>query len=225
MPSDPTRAYGPMGNYLFDIEVLLRALHEAKQRAEHDFGRDILPRLIETHDVHAYDFAQNRVPGIRDYEELGYWRDVGTIDAYFAANQAVRTCGRRALICPPPGGWCVPATTKGPTLRVFKGQIENSTIGAGSIVKGGRVPDTTARGGDRRGRRAGRLHRHGQYGHRPRRKAAPRDQWTVTTTSSSGTRIGYDVAADRGRYHVTESGLVVAERQAPEAGATHHQER
>ena len=48
MPSDPSRAYGSMGNYLFDTEVLLKALREAKERGEHDFGHHILPRLIRS---------------------------------------------------------------------------------------------------------------------------------------------------------------------------------
>ena len=64
MVSDPSRAYGSMGNYLFDTEVLLTALREAKERGEHDFGHNILPRLIKTHNVYAYNFGDNRVPGI-----------------------------------------------------------------------------------------------------------------------------------------------------------------
>ena len=87
LPSDPTRAYASMGNYLFDPDVLEQALHEARRTGETDFGRDILPRLSATQRVYAYDFAENRVPGVQEYEEPGYWRDVGTLAALAAAQQ------------------------------------------------------------------------------------------------------------------------------------------
>jgi glucose-1-phosphate adenylyltransferase len=87
MPGDPARAYASMGNYLFNPEVLEQALREARRRGDTDFGRDILPRLCASHDVLAYDFAENRIPGVQDYEEPGYWRDVGTLTALAAAQQ------------------------------------------------------------------------------------------------------------------------------------------
>lgn len=87
LPSDPTRAYASMGNYLFDPQTLKEALHEARRAGETDFGRDILPRLCSSHQVYAYDFAENRVPGVQDHEEPAYWRDVGTLAALAAAQQ------------------------------------------------------------------------------------------------------------------------------------------
>src|SRR5688572_17450307 len=87
MPSDPARAYASMGNYLFDPEVLEDALHEARRRGDTDFGSDVLPRLCSSRRVYAYDFADNRVPGLQDHEEPAYWRDVGTLTALAAAQQ------------------------------------------------------------------------------------------------------------------------------------------
>jgi glucose-1-phosphate adenylyltransferase len=87
MPSDPARAYASMGNYLFDPKVLERALIEARRRGDTDFGRDVLPRLCTSHNVYAYDFANNRIPGLQDHEEPAYWRDVGTLAALAAAQQ------------------------------------------------------------------------------------------------------------------------------------------
>lgn len=63
MPSDPSRAYASMGNYLFDAKVLVEALKAANERGEHDFGQHVLPHLKETHRLFAYDFATNKVPG------------------------------------------------------------------------------------------------------------------------------------------------------------------
>jgi glucose-1-phosphate adenylyltransferase len=85
---DPSRAYASMGNYLFEPEVLESALEEARRRGDTDFGRDILPRLCaQQRRVHAYDFARNRVPGLQEFEERAYWRDVGTLSALAAAQQ------------------------------------------------------------------------------------------------------------------------------------------
>jgi glucose-1-phosphate adenylyltransferase len=87
LPHDPTRAFASMGNYLFQPEVLERALEEARGHNDTDFGRDVLPRLCRQARVYAYDFSDNRVPGVQEFEEPGYWRDVGTLAALAAAQQ------------------------------------------------------------------------------------------------------------------------------------------
>ena len=87
IPGDPSRAYASMGNYLFEPEVLESALDEARRHGETDFGRDLLPRLCTFRRVFAYDFAENQVPGLQEFEERAYWRDVGTLTALAAAQQ------------------------------------------------------------------------------------------------------------------------------------------
>src|SRR3989304_1930775 len=87
MPGRPTHAHASMGNYLFDARVLRTALEEAREQGGTDFGRHLLPHLVGTHRLYAYDFATNVVPGVRPYEEAAYWRDIGTLDAYFDAHQ------------------------------------------------------------------------------------------------------------------------------------------
>ncbi len=89
IPGDPGCAYASMGNYLFDPCVLAQLLEEAHQRGDVDFGRDIMPRLPRRCRAWAYDFASNSVPGIQPYEERGYWRDVGTVESYRAAQRDV----------------------------------------------------------------------------------------------------------------------------------------
>lgn len=84
---NPARAYASMGNYLFKPLVLEAALEEAHMRGDTDFGRDILPRLCHSARVYAYDFAENQVPGVQEFEEPAYWRDVGTLTALAAAQQ------------------------------------------------------------------------------------------------------------------------------------------
>jgi glucose-1-phosphate adenylyltransferase len=89
MLTDPGRAYASMGNYLFNPQVLLELLEQAKRRGDTDFGHHILPGLPHSHRVFAYDFTNNKVPGVQPQEECGYWRDIGTVDAYRAAQQDV----------------------------------------------------------------------------------------------------------------------------------------
>lgn len=85
MPLRPGHAFASMGNYLFRPKALIAGLHEAHARAEHDFGRHLLPRFASSHRTYAYNFATNSVPGLQPHEERAYWRDVGTLEAYRAA--------------------------------------------------------------------------------------------------------------------------------------------
>ncbi len=86
MLTDPLRAYASMGNYLFNPRVLTELLEQANRRGDTDFGRDIMPLLPRRRRAWAYDFADNAVRGGQPYEERGYWRDIGTVDAYRAAQ-------------------------------------------------------------------------------------------------------------------------------------------
>lgn len=209
MPGDPNQAFGSMGNYLFDTDVLLDALREAKARDEHDFGRHILPRLIHTHQVFAYNFADNRIPGISAYEDQAYWRDVGTLDAYYAAHQDVMGAQPRFDLFNPQ--WFINSSNyQGPSPRIASGAIKNSVIGAGSLVKGARISNSILRREViveedveiddciimdytviRRGTRL---------------KRVIVDRCNVIPANS---RIGFDAAADRARYPVSEGGIVV----------------
>ena len=89
MPADPSRAYASMGNYLFNASALVKILEEANRRGDTDFGGHIMPRLTNGHRAFVYDFSGNKVPGVQPYEERGYWRDIGTLEAYQAAQRDV----------------------------------------------------------------------------------------------------------------------------------------
>lgn len=133
MPGDPRRAYVSMGNYLFDANVLREALHDAHGRGEADFGRGILPNLLRTHGVFAYDFGQNQVPGTKPYEEPAYWRDVGTIESYWRAHQDLLGREPRFDLFNP--HWPVrSARYDGPGVKIVGNQVEDSLIGGGSWI-------------------------------------------------------------------------------------------
>jgi glucose-1-phosphate adenylyltransferase len=83
IPGDPAHALASMGVYVFSMDFLAKLLHEDHERdSTHDFGRDILPSIVGAHRLRAYRFGgtSGRVTADR------YWRDVGTIDAYYEAN-------------------------------------------------------------------------------------------------------------------------------------------
>ena len=89
IPHNPGHSYASMGNYLFEPRTLCAVLERAALRGDTDFGRDILPELARWRRLFAYDFTGNRVPGVRKFEEAGYWRDVGTLESLVAARNDV----------------------------------------------------------------------------------------------------------------------------------------
>src|SRR6185312_2428025 len=93
MPGQPDMALASMGNYIFDTDVLMDVLlDDANRVGAHDFGMSILPAMAPNRRVFAYDFNSNRLPVHHGYgHERPYWRDVGSIEAYFAANMDLRS--------------------------------------------------------------------------------------------------------------------------------------
>jgi glucose-1-phosphate adenylyltransferase len=87
LPDDPEHTLASMGNYVFTASLLIDALVEdaERQTSRHDLGGDIIPRLVERGEAAVYDFARNVVPGSTE-QDHGYWRDVGTLDAYYDAQ-------------------------------------------------------------------------------------------------------------------------------------------
>jgi len=146
IPDDPTRAYVSMGNYIFNKDVLSDALSKAQRKKQHDFGAHIIPGLVETGKVFAYDFATNIVPGTMPYEEKGYWRDVGTIKAYFDTH-------RDMLGESPPFDlnntlWPIhPSSYEGPSTKILRGDIRNSIIGEGSVIHKAKIRNSVIRSG------------------------------------------------------------------------------
>jgi glucose-1-phosphate adenylyltransferase len=198
-----------MGNYIFSADVLVDALREGRSRGEKDFGRDVLPRLIGSHRVYAYDFASNRIPGVRPHEEPAYWRDVGTIDAYYDANMDTLGAEPKLHLFNP--RWPILSSPyQGPAANILDGRIVRSHVGAGSLVRGAEVRNSVIRREVlleedvvvedsivmdycvvRRGARV---------------RRAIIDRYNVV---GPGERVGHDPDADRARAHVTESGIVV----------------
>jgi glucose-1-phosphate adenylyltransferase len=133
LASDPTMAFASMGNYVFNTEVLLQALRDTKEAGENDFGHHVLPRLLNTHRLFAYDFSTNIIPGIQPYEQRVYWRDLGTIDAYFDAHHDVLGAEPTFDVFNPE--WPIYSSSyQGPVARILGGEVRNSLLGAATVV-------------------------------------------------------------------------------------------
>lgn len=213
MPQDSDHAYSSMGNYLFDTDLLIRLLEEdASKPGTHDFGRDIIPRLIKRHRVMAYNFLDNIVPGLKSYEERGYWRDVGTLDAYWQAHMDM--LGVTPVLDLRNLEWPVLTDTfDGPTASFGRATIEDSLVGQGSLVIDSKIRRSVI------GRNV-RIE-HGaeidecvvldgvKIGSKARLRRVIVDRHNVIPDS---TEIGLVFEADRNLYHTTDSGLVVVPR-------------
>ena len=87
LPDAPDQIFASMGNYVFTAEAMVDALtaDAEDESSKHDLGGDIIPVLVERGEAEVYDFTRNEVPGATD-RDRGYWRDVGTLDAYYDAH-------------------------------------------------------------------------------------------------------------------------------------------
>ncbi|MGH8726639.1 MAG: glucose-1-phosphate adenylyltransferase [Burkholderiales bacterium] len=212
MPGDASRSYASMGNYLFDADVLSDTLNAAHDNREDDFGRHVLPRMLRTHRVFAYDFARNQIPGVKPFEEHAYWRDVGTIDAYFDAHQDVIGLTPRFNIFNP--RWPIFSSNyQGPVAKIISGEVSNSIIAGGSIINGACIRDSILR---REVMLEGDVeldnciimdYVHIQGGCRLKRVIV--DRYNVIPGM---TQIGYDRDADSKRWSVTDSGITIVPR-------------
>lgn len=87
MPGHPGLTLVSMGNYHFRPDLLMKVLKaDGARETIHNFAQDIISALISTCQVYAYDFCHNRMAGTLPGEDPAYWRDVGTIEAYFEAH-------------------------------------------------------------------------------------------------------------------------------------------
>ena len=221
MPGDPEHAYSSMGNYVFDADLLMRVLEQdATRPGSHDFGRDILPHLIGSHRIMAYNFLDNAVPGLKPYEERGYWRDVGTLDAYWEAHMDL--LGEAPIFDLRNSKWPILTDTfDGPTASLVRSHIDDSMIGQGSQVIEAEIRGSMI-GRNVRIEAGARLEGcvildNVHIGAKARLRRVIADRFNVIP---AGTDIGHDRAEDRKRWHTTKSGLVVLPRGHSAPGGT-----
>lgn len=139
MPEDSKFAFASMGNYIFNKDILLEALHEDERRStEHDFGKTIIPDLVPYINVYAYNFKENTLPGVKPYEENGYWRDVGDIGAFFNAHMDL--LGTEPVFDLHNSRWPIYAGGyHGPSPRILGGDVEDVIVGEGCVLEKAKV--------------------------------------------------------------------------------------
>ncbi len=211
IPGSPELALASMGVYIFDTEALVSALEsDAAQPTNHDFGKDILPAMIHTSPVFSYRFYDENKKASK------YWRDIGTIDAYFDANMDLCHVNPDFNLYDPEWPLRTHQPQAPPAKFVFAeaerrcGQALDSVISPGCIVSGStitgsvlcpnvrvhsfcRIDQCILMPGVRVGRHA-----------RIRRAIIDRD-----VLIPRGATIGYNLEEDRRRHTVTDSGIVV----------------
>ena len=215
IPQDPRHCLASMGNYLFAAPVLIDLLEQnARQARGHDFGRDIIPHVLDQMPVYAYDFRHNRLAE-EPADQPIYWRDVGTLDAYYEASMDLRDIRPMLNLYNPT--WPIRTVTSflPPAKFAFdeegrRGLAIQSIISEGSIVSGATVVNSVL----------GRgvfvhsyslvewsiimdnchIHRHARVRRAILDKNVRVPEWET---------IGFDLERDRQRFHVTEGGIVV----------------
>jgi glucose-1-phosphate adenylyltransferase len=216
MPGDRERVFASMGNYVFSTAMLLQLLRvdAANEKSKHDFGHDILPKLAGKAEIYAYDFQTNRIPG-EPADAEPYWRDVGTIDAYYDANMDLRSVSpvlnlynrawplRSASYADPPAKFTFDEENR-------RGQAIDTIVSGGCILSGGVVRNSIL-GRDVRVHTGALVEDsiimdNCDIGRRSKVRRAILDKNVKVPEDAI---IGYDLEADRARYFVTESGIVV----------------
>jgi len=211
IPGSQDIALASMGVYIFDTDVLIRALEsDAVRQTTHDFGKDIIPALISQEPVYAYSFYDENKKSSK------YWRDIGTLDAYFEANMDLCHVNPEFNLYDPEWPLRTHQPQAPPAKFVFAeagsrcGQALDSVISPGCIVSGStiygsvlcpnvrvhsfcRIEQCILMPGVRVGRHA-----------RIRRAIVDRD-----VLIPRGALIGYNMEEDRRRHTVTDSGVVV----------------
>jgi glucose-1-phosphate adenylyltransferase len=211
---DPSKVNASMGIYIFNTQFLLPTLIADSEQpgSTHDFGKDILPRILAKYRVYAYNFEDENKPSEH------YWRDVGTLDAYYEANMDLVSVSPVFNLYDKSWPLRTWQQQYPPAKFVFAdpermGVAIDSIVSPGSIVSGGRVKGSVL-GYDVRVNSYCELENtilfnHVNIGRHSRIRNAIVDRHVSLPERSV---IGFDPEEDRKKYHVTESGVTVVVR-------------
>ena len=213
-PYDPAKISASMGIYIFNTDVLIPVLLKDAEspKSSHDFGKDILPGMLAEYSVFSFNFVDE------NKKEALYWRDVGTLEAYYEANMDLVSVSPVFNLYDE--RWPIRTHQRQypPAKFVFAeagrmGHALDSLVSAGCIISGGTVkncvlsPDVRVNSFSEIEDSI--LFSHVNVGRNCRIRKAIIDR---DVHVPEGTTSGYDVEADRERYFVTDSGITVVTR-------------
>jgi glucose-1-phosphate adenylyltransferase len=218
---DPQACSASMGIYLFSTPLMLQALREDAKRNEsaHDFGRNVLPDLIGRRRIMAYDFVDE------NKKEIRYWRDVGTIDAYYEANMDLVSASPHFNLYET--GWPIRTMSPSQAPATFlsdeaehMGMAVESLVSPGCIISGCRVLRSVLSPGVRINSHceidSSIILENARIGPYSKIRRAIID---ANVEIPANTEIGWDLEADRAAGHfVTEAGVLVIHSESPGAG-------
>lgn len=213
LPGKPGTTLVSMGIYIFRRDVLVDILNEdSKLNTTHDFGKDIMPSMYPGKRVFAYRFGMGS-----SRRDATYWRDIGTIDAYWQANMDLASVSpvfnlydRNWPIRTYEGQYPPAKTVFADEEKGRAGKALDSIICSGVIISGGRVERSILSPGVRINSyadvRESILLHNVVIGMKTRVRRAIIDK---DVRVPGGMKIGYDLARDRERFHVSDDGIVV----------------
>jgi glucose-1-phosphate adenylyltransferase len=222
IPGKPDMILASMGNYIFKANVMIDVLQRnALRNAGVDFGKEIIPEMYEKMKVYAYDFATNRIPGEEPHNQ-GYWRDVGTVDSYFAAALDLVAVTPAFNLYNQMWPLVSAPMHQPPAKFVFAdshsqriGIATDSLVSDGSIISGGTINrcvlHTRVRVNSYADVDESILMDGVEVGRHSKIRRTIVDKGVKIPPH---TVIGYDLEADRQRFTVTDSGVVVVPKGA-----------
>ncbi len=213
-PYNPAMVSGSMGVYLFNTDVLLPVLLKDAEdpNSSHDFGHDILPRMVSDYKVFSFNFIDE------NHKEAQYWRDVGTLEAYYEANMDVVAVSPVFNLYDKEWPIRTHQRQYPPAKFVFAesgrtGSAVDSIVSAGCIVSGGMVKNSIlspdVRVNSYSDVEDSIIFSHVNIGRHCKIKKAIIDR---DVHIPEGTVIGFDPEADKQNYFVTETGITVVTR-------------
>jgi glucose-1-phosphate adenylyltransferase len=215
IPGRPDRALASMGVYVFNAEFLYEQLirdHD-DPHSSHDFGKDLIPHCVHRYRVFAHDFARSCVG--MDETGIPYWRDAGTIDAYWEANMELTKVTPELNLYDDEWPIWTHQEQLPPAKFVFddegrRGMAVDSLVSGGDIISGALVRHSLL---------FSRVHIHSyaeiedsvilpdvDIGRRVKLRRVVMDKHCRVP---EGLAIGYDIEADRKRFHVSENGITL----------------
>ena len=212
LPDSPDEVFASMGNYCFSTDALLDAVNRdaADERSAHDMGGNIIPAFVDRSDAQVYEFNNNVVPGATD-RDRGYWRDVGSLDAYYDAHMDLISV--HPIFNLYNENWPIythhrplpPAKIVHDDTRVVDSMLSNGVIVADSTVASS-VLSPNVHIESRANIDGAVLLDNVRVGHGAVIRKAIIDKNVVIP---EGAKIGVDLARDRERFTVSDNGIVV----------------